>query len=334
MPIYNAQEHLAEAIRSILGQSSSDLEFVMIDDGSLDHSREIVEGFSDTRIVFAKNEKNLGVRDTLNKGLELCSGRYVARMDADDVSLPRRLETQVRYLESHSEVGVCGTWVGTIGRWHEGFEDYPVDHESIRAQMIFSCPVAHPSVMLRRELFSKAHLRYEQPYAEDYDLWSRAIERMGFHNIPQRLMKYRFSSAGISRTWRKQEYLACAEEVMRRGLSRLGISPDAEEMNAHAFSFKEIGLPALKSSERWLIRLLEANRDKKVYDAAAFERTVYKRWLYVCTRSTGLGWAAWRSFRDSPLHRLAPAAPFWRENLKIAVKSALRFDRNRLGIPS
>ena len=119
MPAYNAEKYINEAIDSILAQTFTDFEFIIIDDGSTDSTCAIVESYSDSRIRFFKNEHNLGVAATLNRGLDLARGEYIARMDADDISLPTRFEKQAAYMDSHPDVVVCGTGVECFGARHE-----------------------------------------------------------------------------------------------------------------------------------------------------------------------------------------------------------------------
>ena len=119
MPAYNAEKYIGEAIESILNQTFTDFEFIIIDDGSSDHTADIIKGFHDERIRFIQNEKNSGVANTLNKGLELSQGEYIARMDADDISLPARFEKQVAFMEANPDVAVVGCGIELFGMSHE-----------------------------------------------------------------------------------------------------------------------------------------------------------------------------------------------------------------------
>ena len=108
MPVYNCEKYLRESIESILNQTFKDFEFLIINDGSSDKSAEIVESYNDNRINFVQNEKNIGLAASLNRGLDIAKGEYIARMDADDISLPERLEKQVRFMETNPQIGICG----------------------------------------------------------------------------------------------------------------------------------------------------------------------------------------------------------------------------------
>jgi len=114
MPVFNGEQFLRPAMNSILNQTFTDFEFIIVDDGSTDHSREILNSYTDSRVRLICNESNIGLTDSLNRGLEAASGNYIARMDQDDISLPERLAKQVAFMDSHPEVGVCGTWAKDI----------------------------------------------------------------------------------------------------------------------------------------------------------------------------------------------------------------------------
>lgn len=200
MPVYNAAPYLREAIDSILNQTFTDFELLVIDDGSTDNSREIISEYKDTKIRLIVNDKNLKIVKTLNKGLELSRGKYIARMDSDDISVLDRLEKQVKYMEQHTDVDICGSNFKVFGAFGEELACYPSDDISIRKAMIKSCNFCHPSVMIRKASLIKYNLKYDEQflYAEDYDLWSRGILCLKYHNIDEFLLNYRKSGENTS----------------------------------------------------------------------------------------------------------------------------------------
>jgi glycosyltransferase involved in cell wall biosynthesis len=135
MPVYNTEMYLKEAIDSILNQTFRDFEFIVINDGSTDSTSDIIESYSDPRIIYLQNEKNLGVATSLNKGLSIAKGTYIARMDGDDVSRCDRLEKQVAFMDANPEIGVCGTWLETIGDRNEVWSP-PRNHDQIIVGML------------------------------------------------------------------------------------------------------------------------------------------------------------------------------------------------------
>jgi len=137
MPVYNGEVYLREAIDSILDQTLTDFEFLILNDGSSDHSVDIVRSYDDPRIRLVENEANLGVVQTLNRGLDLANGTFIARMDCDDRSLRDRLARQVAFLDDHPEVGICGTWMEAIGARAGYIWRYPTDPERIRCSLLF-----------------------------------------------------------------------------------------------------------------------------------------------------------------------------------------------------
>jgi glycosyltransferase involved in cell wall biosynthesis len=201
MSVYNGEKFLEEAIESILNQTFSDFEFLIINDGSTDNSVKIIESFEDSRIRLINNEKNLKLIASLNKGVSLAKGKYIARMDCDDISMPDRLEKEVKYLESNQEYGLVGTWYTVIDG--EGVEkynrSYPSNNELIKLFLSLNCPLAHGSIMGKTELFKQNAYGSKEHYAvEDYELWVRMAKTTKIHNIPEYLFKYRIYGESFS----------------------------------------------------------------------------------------------------------------------------------------
>lgn len=204
MPVYNAARYLREALESVLSQTYRDFELLVIDDASTDASADLVGSFHDPRIRLLRNDSNLGVARTLNRGAQLARGRYLARMDADDVCLPERLKRQVEYLELHPEVEVLGTRVeligadgGEIGVWQADRE--AVTAEEIRSRLPQGNCLAHPSVMMRRELLLCHPYHEKVPYAQDYELWLRlAAHGCRIEKLDQVLLRHRVHQGSVT----------------------------------------------------------------------------------------------------------------------------------------
>ena len=196
MPLYNASQYLREAIESILQQTFQHFEFVIINDGSTDNSEQIILQYSDPRIRYFHNEENKGLVYTLNKGLELCQGAYIARMDADDISHPDRLKKQVDFMIQNPKVGVLGSWMKTIprGKIHKK----PCSNEEIKASMFFNNPFAHPTVMLRKSVIENHRYDHNFLHIEDYEFWIRLASKMEMANLPEVLLEYRIHDLQIS----------------------------------------------------------------------------------------------------------------------------------------
>jgi glycosyltransferase involved in cell wall biosynthesis len=200
MPVYNGEKYLKEAIESILNQTYRDFEFIILNDGSTDKTEDIILSYNDPRIRYVKNKTNLQIVKALNKGIKLSCGKYIARMDADDISLPNRLEKQVSFLEKHKEIGVLGSSVQTIDAFGIPINtlNFPETHVLIKWFLCFYCPVAHPATMLRRNILDFNPYQERPKHAEDYDLWTRLIWNTKVANLPDVLLQLRKHNKNIS----------------------------------------------------------------------------------------------------------------------------------------
>lgn len=201
LPVYNAQETIAEAIYSILCQTFVDFELILINDGSTDDSESVIGYFKDPRIKYYTNEKNKGLIYTLNRGISLAKGKYIARMDADDIAMPTRLEKQVRVMEQNSNVIVCGTKIKYFGvKKRNGEFMAPETSEENKAWLLEEVCFAHPTVMIRKDVLINNQIFYNPDYknCEDYKLWIDLSEYGDFYNIQEPLLRYRLSNAQIT----------------------------------------------------------------------------------------------------------------------------------------
>jgi glycosyltransferase involved in cell wall biosynthesis len=187
MPVYNGERYLREAIESILNQTFTDFELIIVDDGSTDATPEILDSFEDPRIVRLKNEKNTGLARVRQKGLSAVCGEYIASMDADDISLPERLARQVAFLDAHPEIGVLGSAVQVIDRNgnRSRVSRFPTQHGVIRWHLCFRDPIANPSVMMRRKVVDRVGgYNTDLTAGEDYDLFRRLSSVTRLANLP------------------------------------------------------------------------------------------------------------------------------------------------------
>ena len=192
MPIYKTKAaYLRVAIESILNQTYEDFEFLILDDCPDDTRENIVKEYQDSRIKYYKNEQNLGITGSRNKLLDMAKGEYLAVMDHDDVSLPKRFEKEVAILDAYHEIGVVGTGIHKIVAYKDIFQ--PEHDADIKSGLMMKCVVTHPSAMIRKSVLSANNIRYESQYspAEDYKLWCRLIDKTNFYNIPEVLLNYR-----------------------------------------------------------------------------------------------------------------------------------------------
>jgi glycosyltransferase involved in cell wall biosynthesis len=204
MPVYNAERFLKQAVQSVLSQTFTDFELLIINDGSTDASVSIIQSFDDPRIRLVHNEKNIGVIGTLNKGLALAKGQYIARMDADDCCLPIRLEKQIRYLGRNSEVAVLATHIIQVNAHDEELGHWDDDIQNTKPYQIFktlaktNC-IAHPTVMMRTEIVRSYGYHENQKGSEDWDLWMRLVsDGYRIDKLPEFLLKYRLHSTSVT----------------------------------------------------------------------------------------------------------------------------------------
>ena len=224
MPVYNGERYLREAMESILNQTYKDFEFIIINDASKDSTEEIIKSYNDDRIVYLKNEQNLGVAGTLNRGLDVAKGEYIARMDADDISFSYRFQMQVDFLDNNKNVGVCG---GNLRIFGEGIEErdffYSEKDKAIRVDMLFNSAFAHPAIMMRRDIVEKYNIRYDIAFekAEDYKMWHDILLVSDGYNIQEYLLKYRYHSSQVTKTCIEEKTSAVTKmrEVMYKTLN-------------------------------------------------------------------------------------------------------------------
>jgi glycosyltransferase involved in cell wall biosynthesis len=206
MAVYNGEKYLREAIESMLNQTYTNFEFLIINDGSIDTTEDIILSYKDERIHYIRNEQNLMLIASLNKGLDLANGKYIARMDADDISMPERLEKQVEYLEKNPEIGVLGSWVEIIGKEEPMIIQLKTNFYDIRIELMFHNYLCHPSVMINNLLLKKHHLKYPNfLHAEDYGLWVEIAKYGTIEILPEILLKYREHGGNISLTLKNKQ---------------------------------------------------------------------------------------------------------------------------------
>ncbi len=306
MSVYNAEKYLQDSIQSILNQTYKDFEFLIIDDGSTDKSVEMIESFKDSRIKLIQNEKNLGVSLSRNKALDMAAGKYIVTMDADDISLPERIAQQVEFMDSNPEVGICGSWMKTLGK-KSLIIKYPKNHERIKCHLLFYSPIANPTTIARKSIIKQYNLGYEEGFlvAHDYYLWTEMSQHTFFANIPEVLLLYRQHASQLTA---KNEALNKENIIIwKKQLNKLKIDPTNEEINFHNslatrnYLFKDIN--TLEKAEHWLYKLQILNEEVNVYNKDVFQEVLLERWLTICKDIAKYGVWTWNIFWNSPLSK-------------------------------
>ncbi len=213
MPVYNGEHYLSDAIESILNQTFTEFEFLIIDDGSSDKSLEIIKSYSDPRIRIVQHTENSGLISTLNEGIELASGKYIARMDCDDVSMPERLQKQYDFIELNTDVSVVGSWAWAIDAMGNITGEIKTLSRvsTAAAELFFTNPMIHSSTFFNRQFVLSIggyNINFER--AEDYYLWINVVKNKGkILNLPIFLLKYRDHTSNVSNTFSdRQEAVA------------------------------------------------------------------------------------------------------------------------------
>ncbi|MDB5002613.1 MAG: glycosyltransferase [Mucilaginibacter sp.] len=222
MPAYNAEKYIREAIESVLLQTYTDFELLIVNDGSTDGTVAIINSFKDDRIVLI-NQSNKGVANALNTGLKYARAPYIARFDADDVCYPYRLEKQIRFLHDNPEYILIGSEAKYIienGDFLFDFHCIAYSHEQIMDKLYFYCPFVHPTVMYKKEnVINAGGYPTHAHNFEDYLLWTNLVNEGHFCNLTEPLIKYRLNSSSVTidEKWRGRRFRELKREIVLRG---------------------------------------------------------------------------------------------------------------------
>jgi glycosyltransferase involved in cell wall biosynthesis len=217
MPVYNAERFLREAMDSILNQSFEYFEFLIIDDGSTDSSVDIIKSYNDARILFFRNEKNLGISQTLNKGIARASCELIARMDADDISMPERLKKQYNYMCANPHCAMVSCWAEVITHDNKFVRLERYRNDFYYYNLTFECWIYHPTVLFRKQCVESVG-SYSMMYSEDFDLFWKISTRYRIGNIAEPLVRYRLSPTSLNTVLKKDEYDHANEANVMRNI--------------------------------------------------------------------------------------------------------------------
>ena len=208
MPVYNGEGFIRETIDSVLNQTYQNFEFIIVNDGSVDSTQQIIDSYEDKRIITLKLTKNQGVSNARNRGTDLSRGEFIAFCDADDLYDPGRLQTQLDFLTSNPTVDVCGSYFIVLENGQETLVKHPLADQEIKEHFFTANCIGQPSVMGKSSVFQKYKYNPELQASEDYDLWARmATGGVVFANVPFPLVKYRLHPAQASKTKGRLLYL-------------------------------------------------------------------------------------------------------------------------------
>lgn len=329
MSVYNGEEFVAEAIRSILNQSCRDFEFIIVNDGSVDRSAGIIRSFEDGRIVYLENAGNIGLIASLNRGLQQARGKYIARMDHDDSALPERLAEQLAHFETNKELVVAGSDYYLLNgtRQTRSAQHWSQHSDYLKTVLLFSTCFAHPTVMMKNS-FAETGTVYDKEFrhAEDYRLWTKLALRGDFSVIPKALIRYRVH-AGQTTVQNRSAQFALSARIREDYLAALGFVYSPDQIETHHLIGNNTFIRArdqLLAAEAWLQELVKQNRDKRIFSEQAFALAIHKFWIDLCGH-TSLGLFAYGCYRRSALSRISevPAG----SRLRLIGKCLLRATR-------
>ena len=277
MSVYNEQQYIGEALMSILTQTVQDFEIIIFDDGSTDHTIDIVNKLQDKRVRVYQNEQNRGLTSNLNQALEMASGQYIARMDGDDISMPKRFERQIRYLNTHPDIMLISCQTQTFGD-ENLISKVEINPEKLRCMMLVRPVLAHPGFMFRKELFDRYGFRYDESFrqAQDYELVSRITRKFQIGICPHVLLKYRAHKEQVSSKANGKQF-ANADRVREFLLGELDIHLTCVENEFYHKLVLEQHTEDIQDFIQVRILLetiMEQNKQKKIYQQEMLEKTM------------------------------------------------------------
>jgi glycosyltransferase involved in cell wall biosynthesis len=317
MPVHNGEKFLNRAVESILSQTYREFEFIIINDGSTDRTDSIIRSYSDKRIVYLKKEANAGVVDCLNLGLRTAKGSFIARMDADDISLPQRFQSQIDVLTASSDVLVVGTDYFIVGGERtQGYKRIfstlkrKIDSDYLKTVLLFSPCFCHPSVMMKN-VFGELNVLYDRTavHTEDYKLWTDLSFHGKFHFINAPLLKYRVHTSQVS-ALNKPGQLATSAKIRQEYLERLGIRASEKQFAIHNLAGDNTfirSIDLLQEIEAWFKELIRQNSVSGKLNPVSFNIAIHKYWGDLCG-NTNLGLKAFRYFVKSDLAKVVPVS--------------------------
>jgi len=290
MPLFNNERYVGQAIQSLLSQSYTDFELIIVDDASTDKSLQIVKSFSDSRIRILLNHQNQGIVYSRNKGLEAARGTYIAPFDSDDVAMPEKFRKQIDFLKTHPEYGMIGSWAEQIneeGKILKTKWKLDASPQSIPSILLFRNYFVQSSIVLRRESIPVGGYKLGYDIVEDYIMWADVSRIYITGNFPEYLVQYRIHSQS-STAFDDERLKRCEAKVFQHIYSQLDIEiNDLEARILQTIKSKKniINLKELAEVEDFLLLLLSQNKKLQLYDERELEKVVFNRWIKSCYKA-------------------------------------------------
>ncbi len=293
MPVYNAEKYVGEAIESILNQTYRDFEFLIINDGSTDNSSTIIQSYKDERIRVLNLEQNVGLVKALNIGLNEIHSEYIVRTDADDISLPSRIETQINFMQQHKNVGVCGSWFDTMNDAEKKSDGvrYLSSDEEIRLKHLYQIHLSHGTAIFRSAVLKENSIFYSSffEHAEDYDIFDRIGIVTQLANIQQVLYLVRQHDTNVSKTFghvQKDNSLGVKRRIFKRlGLIditdvEINMYQELQHQNYHQLADRQKEVLLL------LKKMFNSNDETAMFNHEFFRNHLSTLWFHYCNSAT------------------------------------------------
>jgi len=295
MPSYNVGKYIGEAMESILNQTFNDFEFIIIDDASSDNTINEIQKHKDPRIKIIENQDNSGPGACMNKAMRIAQGKYIARMDADDISHPSRIQKLYNFLEENSSIDVCGCSMQLFGNESNRVE-FSSDHDEIVCGLFWKSAVPQGAVMMRKNIAQKKNLYYDESFrvGGDWKFWCSIKNHVRFSNLKEILYFYRRGEHNIT-VQSKDQSMERSSRIHRYLFNDFGISFNDNDLKSHRFILgmfsKEPTSIIVKSAYDWLQKLLEHNLSEKKYNHHYFKKISYGHWRRLFYRLVPFGFS-------------------------------------------
>ena len=325
-PVFNLEKYIEETIISILSQTFTDFEYILIDDCSSDKTIEIIESFNDPRIILIKNDTNQGISHNRNYAIDQAKGKYIAMIDGDDLALPERLEKQIEFLEKNDDYGIVGTEVINIdktGAQLGRIIEYNIPNDEIPSQMLFNNYIATSSAMIRVSSFCDIRFKKEFVVAEDYEVWIQLIRNWKIGHIRLPLTKYRIHNDSIS-IQKKKLMIDTEIKLIKQQLNELKCKLNDEEFQVFLALSKgnqKAYFKKFKLVNQTITKLAKANKQSLIFNKKSFLRLLFRYWhiFYVDIKANNL--QSLKEIKASGMYELLSIE----EKIKLIIKSFLKF---------
>ncbi len=272
LPVYNAEKYIEEAINSILEQTYQNFELIIINDGSTDTSLSVINQYKKNNKVRIVTQENKGLIFTLNKGIDLAKGQYIARMDADDIAHPERFEKQISLFEANPSLGVCSASTENFGA-ETDITIRSADNDNLKVTLLFWPPFAHPAAMIKRSVLLAHNIYYREEFkhCEDFDLWSQLAPYCQFSNVTEVMLKYRVHPEQVTNSF-SDVVLDAHFRICQRNLLAQGIK--LEKRDFLAFLGKEKHPDGFQRLISIYQQIIKVNHIEKHYSKDALMKVV------------------------------------------------------------